>query len=74
MASKYDNQKLITSFYLIWIGGCAGVLVDLDHVIGPLFGLPGRFMHAPVMYLSGLIIGCVSAYITGQIFILVLRR
>lgn len=74
MAVKSYSKMPIAALLIFWTGGCIGVLIDLDHLIGPLFGLSPRFMHAPVMYCSLVAIGCVIAYIGGLIFRVVLRR
>lgn len=51
-----------------WCCGIVGVLVDIDHPIGYLLNLPGRFLHTPFLIASSLVLCGCSAYLGGLLF------
>jgi len=59
--------------WVIMLCGVLGILVDLDHPIAYYLNLDGRFLHTPLLIISGLIfLGC-CAYITGLFLRMVLK-
>ncbi len=67
-------QVCSVPLWVIGLCGMVGVLVDLDHLIAYywLTGLGGRFLHTPLLIVSGaVLLGC-CAYITGLLVRLVL--
>lgn len=60
-----------------FLGGCIGVLVDLDHIpwaINPQIWTTGRIWHPALFVVAGVVaLGC-GAYLAGLYIKLVLRR
>ena len=65
-----------TSFLAFWLCGATGVLVDIDHPIAYylLQEAGGRFLHAPLLFVGGIVLCCLGAYLGGLFIKLVLRR
>jgi hypothetical protein len=54
--------------------GIAGVLIDIDHPIGYLLDIPGRFLHTPLLIASSLVLCGCSAYLGGLLVGKVLKQ
>ena len=59
------GKMLITALLVGILCGTVNVLVDLDHPVGYLLGLPNRFLHTPYLIASSGIIFCTIAYLGG---------
>jgi len=70
------NTLRSASFLVFWLCGAIGVLVDIDHPIAYylLQGTSGRFLHAPILIISCIMLCCLGAYLGGLFFRLVLRK
>ena len=70
------NTLRSASFLTFWLCGAAGVLVDIDHPIAYylLQEESGRFLHTPILFVSGIVLCCLGTYLGGLFVRLVLRR
>ena len=68
-------QVLGIPLWVIGICGIIGILVDLDHLIAYywLTGLNGRFLHTPILVISGIVLFGLGSYLTGLLVKLVLK-
>ncbi len=69
---RTSNDKGISSYPLrvgtlvaIWCGGWLGILVDIDHILNPLFADKGKPLHLVALYVGCVVFGTVCAYVCG---------
>jgi hypothetical protein len=76
LGSKPGLYNLLRRDALFAFFGCgfAGVLVDIDHPIGYLLGLSGRFLHTPLLAASGFVLCGCGAYLGGLLLGKVLKQ
>jgi hypothetical protein len=74
--NKPRSHNLLRGNALLAFGFCgiAGVLVDIDHPIGYLLDLPGRFLHTPLLIVSSLVLCGCGAYLGGLLVGKILKR
>jgi hypothetical protein len=71
--SKHPS-KFGAPLLAFWICGVVGVLIDLDHPIGYIFGLDGQSYHTPLLYIASVVLCGISAYLGGLFIWMVLSR